>query len=165
MIPIPFKKEKEKEVEKKAEIEERPKIIITPDVFAKFIDPNPFLEQIEAYLRGEVLIRVADGFEKKKIGRPRLSEEGIQEILKIMRMRLSEIYRMPELDSNFIRWETYFFNLNIAEILAKNARAWEMDGSYYQETCDFLVSAFEVVLRMQLLRRFQSVQPRELFEV
>lgn len=160
MLPIPFVKKEEKKEEK-----ELPRIVmITPDILARFVDPNPFLEQVEAYLRGQILIRKADGYERRQIGKPRMSEEGIQEVLKIMRMRLGEIYRMPNLDNSFIRWETYFFNLNLAELLAKKAKDWEMDGAYYQELVDFLVSSYEAVMRMALLHRF-IVEKRPEFEL
>lgn len=165
-MEIPFfgkKEEKPKEEE-----EERAKgIIITPNILSKILDVQPFLEQIEYYLKGYVLRREGNQLVMKKPpgAKPRLSEEGIQEILKIMRMRLGEIYRLPNLDNNFVRWEVYFFNINIAELLARKAKDWNLDGEYYQETVDYLTSAFEAVLRMQLLRSLTVMQPQPKKEI
>lgn len=117
----------------------------------KLLDPQALLEQVEAYLRGEILVKDKDGNMKRlKKGKPLLNEKGIQEILKIMRMRLGEIYRISNLDMVFIREETYLFNLNIASILASKAESFDLDRAFYQELVDYLTSSFECIVRMSL---------------
>lgn len=149
-----------KKEEKTEETREEPqKIVITPDVMAKLLDPQPFLEQIEAYMRGETLVREAEGYKRIKVGKPLLNNEGIQEVLKIMRMRLNEIYRMSNPDNEFIRWEAFFFNSNMAGMIAKNANKWGLNKDYYQELVDSLVCCFIAVLNMKLQRIIAGIQP------
>lgn len=156
MIPFFGKKEEQKEEET---VKEEPRmILITPDVLTKFLEPTPMLEQIEAYLRGETLQRKGDSYVLKKTGKPLMKEEGIQEIMKVMRSRLSEIYRTAEIDNSFIAIETFNFNLNLIDLISKKAKEWELEPCYFHEVIDFLVSAFMAVLSMKLLRRFQGVQ-------
>lgn len=89
----------------------------------------------------------------KKEGSTLLSDEGIQEIMKLMRTRLGEIYRHSDLDMSFIRDEIFFFNCNLAELLSIKGSEWKLKREFYQELIDYLTSAFESVLRMSLYAR------------
>jgi hypothetical protein len=112
------------------------------------------LEQIELYLKGYILRRGPDGnLKPKKEGTALLNNEGIQEVMKLMRTRLGEVYRHSDLDMSFIREEIFFFNCNLAELLSIKGPEWGLKREFYQELIDFLVSAFESVLRMSLYAR------------
>jgi hypothetical protein len=133
------------------EEEEEKRYYVAPEIVEKLLDPSTFLEQIELYLRGYVVKKEPDGSLKlKKAGPPLLNPEGIQEIMKLMRMRLGEVYRHSDLDMEYIREETFFFNCNLAELLSIKGTDWKLKREFYQELIDYLVSSFEAILRMSL---------------
>lgn len=113
---------------------------------------DDLLERIEVFLRGEMLYKKEDGtYERKKIGEKLLNEQGIQEIMQIMRKRLDNvIYSASNLDMDYIRMEVWFFNLNLAELAARRAKEWNLKKEHYQELIDHLVSSYESILRKAL---------------
>jgi hypothetical protein len=122
------------------------------------------LSVVEAYLRGGKLVRKEDGsYEviQVKNAVPLMNERGIREFLRIMRMRLDQkTYSLSNLNTDFISFETYVFNINLIEILAMKAREWEFRRENYHETIDALTSAFEATLR----KGFNAITLRAIFE-
>jgi len=122
------------------EEEEKPHIVITQEFLSKIIDVEEIIERIEAYLRGAILKRKEDGtFEivKVKGAKPLMNETGIQEFLRLLRERIDVIlFGLSHLDENFIANETFYFNVNLIEILAINSKRWEFNPKLYQETID-----------------------------
>ena len=110
---------------------------------------DDLLERVEAYLNGEIIKRTQDGFlVKESYGKPLLNKDGIQEIMSIMRKRLDNIiYSTSNLDMDFVRTEVYYFNVNMAELIARKAKKWNLRREQYQELIDYLTSAFEAILR------------------
>ncbi|MEM2900641.1 MAG: hypothetical protein QXT63_07600 [Thermoplasmata archaeon] len=135
---------------------ERPKVIVPADVLKMLLDVDELVNKIEAYLRGYVLEKNPDGtFSEKKIGEPLLNENGIQELLKIIRSRLDPaLYGTSNLDMSYIREEVRFFNDNLIQIIQMNEKNWELNVSHFQEIIDYIVSAFEATLRKGLNAEF-----------
>ena len=58
------------EEEEEMQLEERERRIIPSDTLEKLISPDELLERVEAFLRGEILVRQPDGtFKRKKVDR------------------------------------------------------------------------------------------------
>lgn len=127
----------------------QPRIIMPSEFLQLLFNIDDLLERIEAFLRGEVINKKIDGtYERRKIGKPLLNEQGIQEIMQIMRKRLDNIiYSASNVDIDYIRMETYFFNLNMIELIARKAKDWELEKDQYQELIDHIVSSYEAILR------------------
>jgi hypothetical protein len=135
------------------EREEQPISFYTPpELFEKLVDVDTAIERIELLMKGYTLKKDVSGIYKTvKIGKPVLNEEGIQELVGIMRKRLDHILTATSiLDQRFIQLEVYFFNLNLIEILSKKGKEWGLDTAHFQELIDWLVQSYEAILRKGL---------------
>jgi len=132
--------------------QQEPRVIISADALTKFFSIEDLLTRIEAYLKGQIIVKNAAGEEiTTTLGKRIMNDEGIQEILQIMRKRLDGIvYSTSFLDLTYIQYEVFFFNLNLIELIAAKAKDWELDTSHYEELIDYLTSAYESILRKAL---------------
>jgi len=126
------------------------------ETFERLTDIEALIDRIDAYLRGQTIYKDVDGlYKRRQIAKPFLSDEGIQEILKLMRMRLDPIvYSASVLDMAFIRTEVLIFNHEIALLLARKAKEWNLNWAYYNPIINYLVTALEAQYRKGLAGTF-----------
>jgi len=126
--------------------------IIPSEIVEMLTNIDVVLERIEAYLRGMTYFKNSEGvWETKKIGKMLLNEQGIQEIIQTMKKRLDAVlYSTTNIDLEFIKYEVWFFNLNLVELLAKKGKEWDLKKEYFQEMIDHLTSCYESILRKSL---------------
>jgi hypothetical protein len=126
------------------------------ETFERLTDIEALIDRIDAYLRGQTIFKDVDGmYKRRQISEPFLSDEGIQEILKLMRMRLDPIiYSASVLDMAFIRTEVLIFNQEIALLLARRAKEWNLNWAYYNSVINYLVTALEAQYRKGLAGTF-----------
>ncbi len=151
MVLNPFRDEKKEEKEERKEI-----YYINPyptNLLDAFFKMEDLLKRIETYLRGGYVKFKPDGSIEEVIptnAEPLLNDEGIRELMSIIRSRLDVVLNTSIIDETFIRDEVYFFNLNLIFILYKNAERWGLKKYKFIELIDFLVSAYEMALRRSL---------------
>jgi len=133
--------------------QKEPYRVYPPELIETILDVEDLLDRIEVYLKGGK-IEIKEGQKIKIIPQKEewlLNEEGIKNILEIMRKRLDPIiYSTTSVNEEFIATEVYFFHLDLVRLLAKNAHKWKLKREKFHELCDFLVSAFEAILRKSL---------------
>lgn len=149
-MPVFIKKDDDRQEDETEEYTEE-RIFPPTETIKEILSVEDLLQEIEATLAG-CRIKLKPNGEKvwEKIGKPRLNEIGRQEIMQIMRSRLSKIYKISILDESFIRLETFLFNIQLIHILSKKCKDWELDPVHFRELINWLVSAFEAIARMSL---------------
>jgi hypothetical protein len=88
---------------------------------------------------------------KIRISEPLVNDIGRQEILQVVRKRIDQVLHATSiLDLAFIREETFYFNVNLIQLVSLNAKRWDLKVEHFTELVDSIVVSVECVYRKAL---------------
>jgi hypothetical protein len=140
----------DKEYEEEGEREE---IVTKPPEDVRWLFNYEFIyTQIEAYLRGEVLIYNPkyESFTRKKVSEPLLNERGIQEVMTLVRSHINMLGSLSYLDEERIYLICKYLHIDLARLLFINAEEFEIEPHKLSIICDIVLNNVELNLRRSL---------------